>query len=401
MTRTASRGGDRRALPRRWRGAGRRRGSTFRPASPSTVAVRQPAGVATPGRTRGVPSFLVVAAGWSWRLLLVGTAVYLAVRVLALLWLVVVPIVAALLLAALIHPVADRLRRHLPGPAAASVTLVLAVVVMGGIGYAVGLRFTQQLPVLSGQLVDTVHRLRNTLRGVGLGAAQLDQLQSAVTGWIEAHRTDLLGYLTTGAGYLFEFLTFVVLTLFVTFFLLYDGGRIWHWLLGPLPHDAAGRADRAGRAAWQTLTAYVHGTATIAVVHTVVIGGVLFLLSVPLVIPLAVLVFFGSFIPLVGALVAGALAVFVTLGTQGWIAALIMLGVLIVEDQLEAHLLQPLIVGRYVRLHPLAIGLALAVGSILAGVVGALVAVPVAAIVYRAAPLLAGRYVPPPDEHPA
>ena len=365
------------------------------------MRVRQPAGVATLGRTRGVPRFLVVAASWSWRLLLVGTAVYLAVRVLALLWLVVVPIVAALLLAALIHPVADRLRRHLPGPAAASVTLVLAVVVMGGIGYAVGLRFTQQLPVLSGQLVDTVHRLRNTLRGVGLGAAQLDQLQSAVTGWIEAHRTDLLAYLTTGAGYLFEFLTFVVLTLFVTFFLLYDGGRIWHWLLGPLPHDAAGRADRAGRAAWQTLTAYVHGTATIAVVHTVVIGGVLFLLSVPLVIPLAVLVFFGSFIPLVGALVAGGLAVLVTLGTQGWIAALIMFGVLLVEDQLEAHLLQPLIVGRYVRLHPLAIGLALAVGSILAGVVGALVAVPVAAIVYRAAPLLAGRYAPPPDEQPA
>ena len=304
-------------------------------------------------------------------------------------------------IAALIHPVADLLRRHLPGPAAAGLTLVLAVAVMGGIGYAVGLRFIQQLPTLSGQLVDTVDRLRNTLRGVGLGAAHLDQLQSAVTGWIEGHRTDLLAYLTTGAGYLFEFLTFVVLTLFVTFFLLYDGGRIWHWLLGPLPHDAAGRADRAGRAAWQALTAYVHGTATIAVVHTVVIGGVLFLLSVPLVIPLAVLVFLGSFIPLVGALVAGGLSVLVTLGTQGWVPALIMLGVLLVEDQLEAHLLQPLIVGRYVRLHPLAIGLALAVGSILAGVVGALVAVPVAAIVYRAAPLLAGRDVPPPDEHPA
>jgi predicted PurR-regulated permease PerM len=400
MTGTAPPGGHHpRSQPRKPAGgAGRYRAARL----VSRPAGVRPAGTGGRGRNgRGVPHVLVVAAGWSWRLLLVGTVAYLAVRVLALLWLVMVPIVAALLLAALVHPVADRLRRHLPGPAAAGLTLLLAVVLIAGIGYGVGLRFTRELPALTDELVATVDRLRDAVRGTGVGAARLDQIQSAANGWIEAHRTELLDYLTTGAGYLLGFLTVVVLTLFVTFFLLYDGGRIWHWLLGPLPPDAARRTDRAGQAAWRTLTAYVHGTAAIAAVHTVVIGGVLSLLSVPLVVPLAVLVFLGSFIPLVGALVAGSLSVLVTLGTRGWVPALIMLAVLVVEGQLEAHLLQPLIVGRYVRLHPLAVGLAIAVGSVLGGVVGAVVAVPVAAIVYRSAPLLAGRRRPRGPTRPA
>ena len=177
----------------------------------------------------------------------------------------------------------------------------------------------------------------------------------------------------------------------MTFFLLYDGERVWRWLLGPLPRAAGTRVDRAGRTAWTTLTAYVHGTAVIATFHGVVIGVVLFLLHVPLVLPLAVLAFVGGFVPLVGALVAGSLAVLVALGTRGWVTAVILLGVLLVENQVEAHLLQPLVMGRYVRLHPLAIGLAIAVGSVLGGVLGAIVAVPAAAIVYRAAPLLSAR----------
>ncbi|WP_433556404.1 AI-2E family transporter [Pseudonocardia xinjiangensis] len=124
------------------------------------------------------------------------------------------------------------------------------------------------------------------------------------------------------------------------------------------------------------------------------IGLVVSLLHVPLAIPLGVLVFLGSFIPIVGELIAGSVAVVVTLGTQGPLAGLILIAVLIAEGQLEAHLLQPLIVGRYVRLHPLAIGLVLATGTVLGGLVGAVVAVPVAAIVHRAWPALAGKSAP-------
>jgi predicted PurR-regulated permease PerM len=148
--------------------------------------------------------------------------------------------------------------------------------------------------------------------------------------------------------------------------------------------------DQAGRAAWTTTTGYVRGTAVIATIHGSVIGLALYLLGVPLAVPLAVLVFLGSFIPFIGALVGGGLAVLVTFGTQGWLIALVLLGILLVESQLEVHLLQPLIVGRYVRLHPLAIGIAFAVGTVLAGILGAIIAVPIAAIVHQAWPALRG-----------
>lgn len=348
-----------------------------------------PRGKAARGETPSViPRSLVVAADWSWRLLLVGIVAYAAVRVLALLSLVVIPLVAAVLLAALLRPVAGLLHRRLPGPLSALLTLLLAVVVMGGLGYLIGVRFAQQLPSLIQQLVGTVHQLREEFAGAGVAQFQLDQIETSVIDWLQRNRSEAVGYLTTGAGYFIEFFTLLILTLFITFFFLYDGERIWHWLISPLPARKVRRVDAAGRVAWATTTGYVRGTAVIATIHGIVIGLAMFLLGVPLALPLAVLIFLGSFIPFVGALVAGGLAVLVTFGTQGWLVALILLGILIVESQLEVHLLQPLIVGRYVRLHPLAIGLSFAVGTVLAGIVGAIIAVPTAAVINQIWPAL-------------
>jgi len=129
----------------------------------------------------------------------------------------------------------------------------------------------------------------------------------------------------------------------------------------------------------------------VAAIHAVVIGVTLYIMGAPLVIPLAVLVFLAAFVPLVGLLVAGTLAILVTLAAKGWVAAVILLGVLIIEDQLEGHLLQPQVVGRVIRLHPLAIILSLAVGSVLAGIAGAVVAVPIVAVITRAVPELRRR----------
>jgi len=364
---------------------------TLRPSG--GIRIRTAAQARNPQRRSdsGTPRILATAARWSWQLLLVGVVAYLVVRLLALLWLVVVPVLAALLLTALVHPLTAALHRRLPASAAAAVTLLASVVLLAVLGIGVGLRFVDQLPTLSNEVVQTIDQVRTQLRGTGIGQGQLDQLQEVATGWIQEHRTDLLGYVTTGAGYLLEFLTMFVLALFVAFFLLYDGERVWRWLLGAAPRAALYRVDRAGRAAWATLTAYIHGTAVIATFHGVVIGIVLFLLHVPLVLPLAVLVFVGSFVPIAGALLAGSLALLVALGTRGWVTAAILLGVLLLENQVEAHLLQPLVMGRYVRLHPLAIGLALAVGGVLGGIAGAIVAVPLAAIVHRVTPLLTNR----------
>lgn len=345
-----------------------------------------------------IPRSLTLGAAWSWRLLLVGFAAYAAVQVLARLSLVVIPLLAALLIAALLRPVAELLHRRLPGPLSALLTLLLAVVVLGGLGYVIGLRFAQQLPSLIEQLVGTIRQLRADAVGAGVAQGQLNEIETVVVDWLQRNRSQAVGYLTTGAGYVFEFLTLTVLTLFIAFFLLYDGERIWRWLISPLPARELARVDLAGRTAWVTITGYVRGTAVIATIHGTVIGLVLFLLGVPLAIPLAVLVFLGAFIPFIGALVAGGLAVLVTFGTQGWLAALILLGVLLAESQLEAHLLQPLIVGRYVRLHPLAVGLAFAIGTVLAGIIGAIIAVPTAAVIYQAWPALRGQDQRQPDQ---
>ena len=367
--------------------AGRVRRRNPRPRG--TTAVPRPGGR---GR-RGVPRGLDMTTRWVWRLVLLGGAAYLAVRVLALLWLVVVPVLTALLVTALLRPVTKLLRRWVPGAPAALATLLVAVLAVGGLGYLVELRVIQQMEEIVADVQSTVEGLRSLLGPIGLRIDQVPftRIEQMLTEWAQSHSNDLFGYLATGLGYVAELVTFVVLTLFVTFFLLKDGGRIWRFLTGLLPRTAARRVDRAGHVAWGTLTGYVHGTVVIAVIHTIVIGGVAFLLGVPLVVPIAVIVFLGSFVPIVGALVGGGIGVLVTLGTRGWVAALILLAVLVVEDQLESHLLQPLIVGRYVRLHPLAIGLALAVGTVLFGVVGAIVSVPVAAIVYRAGPALLDR----------
>jgi predicted PurR-regulated permease PerM len=179
--------------------------------------------------------------------------------------------------------------------------------------------------------------------------------------------------------------------LFVAFFLIKDGERIWTWLLGGMRADTARRVDRAGHAAWLAVVYYMRGTVAVAAIHATVIGIVLWIMGAPLALPLAVLVFLAAFVPMVGLLVAGALAILVTLAAKGWVDAVILLGILVLEDQLEAHLLQPQVVGRVIRLHPLAVILALAAGGVLAGIPGAVVAVPVVAVITRAIPELRRR----------
>lgn len=340
-----------------------------------------------------MPGLLATLAAWSWRMLLIGGATYAGVWVLSRLALVVLPFIAALLITALLRPVVVLFRRWMPRAAAAWLTLVFGVVVIGGIGYLIGLRAAAEWPSLVTQLIHTARQLQNFLSSssLNIGGGQLAQLQGKFVQFLQQNRGQVANIVSQGAGYAAEFATGLVLTVFIMFFLLHDGEGIWRWLLRPFSGEARDRVDRAGRIAWDTITGYVHGTAVIATIHGIVIGFVVFMLGVPLVLPLAVLVFLGSFIPLLGAILAGGVAVLIALGTQGWVAGLILLGVLIAENQLEGNLLQPLIMGRYVRLHPLAIGLVLAVGTILVGLVGAIIAVPAAAVANRVWPALTGR----------
>jgi predicted PurR-regulated permease PerM len=338
-----------------------------------------------------VPRWLQTAAGWSWRLLVIGLLIYVLARIASALRIVVLPCVVALLLTALLQPLCAWLRRRgLPNMLATWCALIVALAVIVGLGTLISVRTAAEYSTLLNELTHTGHRLQGWLAGPPFHVKQvrLHQLLTSAENEISAHKSVVAGTVLTGGKYVVEILGGSILALFVGFFLVKDGERIWKWLTGFLKPDRADRADRAGRAAWQVLVSYVRGTVLIAATHGVVIGLTLWILGVPLVIPLATVVFLAAFVPLVGILVAGALCIAVTLGTKGVVAAVILLVVFLVEDQLDGHLLQPQVMGRIIRLHPLAVILVLAVGGILAGVPGAVVAVPTAAAIARGWPEL-------------
>jgi predicted PurR-regulated permease PerM len=367
--------------------------------------VRELSRVGEPGRQRAdapdpqvtgsepsrVPGWLQTAAAWSWRLLLIGIAIYLIARVLGILYIVVVPCVAALLVTAVLQPLTSRLRRAgLPALAATWVTLLIAAAVLGGLVVLIANRVSADYPTLVAETKHTTTQVQSWLAGPPFHVknSNIQKFLNDIPSYLSKHKALVEGTVVTGGKIASELFAGLVLMLFVVFFLIKDGDRIWHWLLGAMRTGTARRVDRAGHAAWLVLVYYMRGTVAVAAIHALVIGVTLWVMGVPLAVPLAVLVFLAAFVPLVGLLVAGALAILVTLATKGWVDALVLLGILIVEDQLEAHLLQPQVVGKMIRLHPLAVILSLAVGGVLAGIAGAVVAVPIVAVITRALPEL-------------
>jgi predicted PurR-regulated permease PerM len=340
-----------------------------------------------------VPAPLRNAAAWAWRLLLVAALVYFAFKVAVALRLLVLPFIASVLLCALLQPLVGRLNRAgMPRLAATWVTVLVAIGVLAGIGILITDQVQAGYGRLSAEVYHTIKTVLHYLSGppFRLNNARLDKLTSKLVTYLTQHKTLVLSTALTGGKYFIEVLAGVILTIFITFFLLKDGDHLWARLMrgfirfrgaGP---EAVERSDRASGAAWHALVSYIHGTTIIAVIHATIIGISLWLLRVPLIMPLAILVFIAAYIPLVGILVVGAVAILVTLATQGWVAAVILLAIFLAENQLESHLLQPLVIGRAVRLHPLEVIIVLAIGGIVAGIPGAIVAVPTAAVISAA-----------------
>lgn len=338
-----------------------------------------------------VPDWLQTGAAWSWRLLLLAAALYLIARAIGVLYIVVVPCTAALLLTALLQPLTARLRRAgMAGLTATWCTLLIALAVLGGLVLLVTNRVSADYPSLVTETRHTTKQVESWLAGppFHVNSSNVQKALNNIPSYLSKHRSLVEGTVVTTGKIAVEFFGGLVLMIFVMFFLIKDGERIWNWLLGGMRTPAARRVDRAGHAAWLAVVYYMRGTIAVAAIHAIVIGLVLYFMRAPLVIPLAVLVFVAAFVPLIGLLVAGALAIVVVLAAKGWVDAVILLGVLVIEDQLEGHLLQPQVVGRVIRLHPLAVILSLAVGGVLAGVPGAVVAVPIVAVITRALPEL-------------
>jgi len=353
-----------------------------------------------PTRIRGnidVPPMLVSAASWSWRLLIVAAVFLGLVLLMNRLTVVVVPIFAAALLAALLHrPVGFLRQRHWPRTLSTWLVLFLGFAVLGGVFYFVVLQVSAQYEQLISQLGGVAQKLDTLLqrlpggKGTNGNGVNVDNLVSQLTNWLETHRSMVVGGVFTAGRVASEVVVGVILTFFLTYFFLADGDRMWSWVVRLVPRTVAPSINGAGHRAWRVLSGWIVGTATIATIRGTVIGVAMWLIGTPLAVPLAVLIFIGSFIPIVGAVLFGGIAVLVTLLTVGIGPALILLGLLLVENQLEAHILQPFIVERAVHLHPVAIVLVLTGAGVLAGVIGAIVAIPLVAAVNSAVKYLTG-----------
>ncbi|WP_440708653.1 AI-2E family transporter [Herbiconiux sp. YIM B11900] len=297
--------------------------------------------------------------------------------------LVVIPVLVALILAAALSPVIRWMRRHgVPAMVATWITLIGGIVIFGGIVTLIVFAVRGQWDELSQSASDGVDQVTGYLQSGALpiDPSQLDGARDAVVGFFTSSQfgTGALAGVSAAA----EVVTGALLAVVVLFFFLKDGDRIWAFFLRPFRGRALARGQRIGGTAVKTLGGYVRGTAIIAFVDAAGIGIGLAVLGVPLALPLAVIVFIGAFIPIVGATVAGILAALVALVANGPVVALIVVAIVIAVNQLEGNFLQPVVQARSLKLHPLVILVALTAGTILGGIVGAVLSVPIAAVAW-------------------
>ncbi len=330
-----------------------------------------------------VPRPVRVAAEWSWRLLAIGAAVLALLLLADRLKLLILAVFVATLLTALLDPAVRwvQARVHAARGVATAVVLVVAVTLLVLLLTALVVQIGNSLTDLGDKFTDGLVQIRGWLRDTfGIDDARLQQYLQEAWDAIQSNRDGLLSGALSGTRIALEVLSGAAIALFATVFLLLDGAGIWAWCVSLFPRRSQDGVDEVGERSWLVLTAYVRGTVLIAFVDAVSIGIALAILRVPLAVPLAALVFVGAFVPIVGAFVSGFVAVVVALATRGPVIALLVLVAIIVVQQVEGHLLQPLVMGRLVRLHPLGVVAAVTAGSVLAGLVGAVVAVPLAAV---------------------
>ncbi len=341
-----------------------------------------------PGTTnlaRGqVPYGVDLAAAWAWRFLVIAGAGYLILWLLAYFSLIAVPVAIALLITALASPLVRVMTRgRVPRGLATGLVVLGGLATVGLLLTFVGAQVASGATDLADSVVAGIDEIKDWLKNGPLHAtdSQIDdalgglqdaiisstQEGGAVTRTVEVGTA--LGHVVAGF--------FVVL--FSTYFFLADGERIWAWLVRLAPRAAREQVDTSGRVAWHSLTMFVRATVLVAAVDAIGVMIVAAVLGVPFVLAIGVLVFLGAFVPMIGATVAGTVAILVALVDQGPITALLMLGGVVLVQQIEGHVLQPFLMGRFVSLHPLGVIIAIGAGVLTAGIVGALIAVPLAA----------------------
>ncbi|MFE3649789.1 AI-2E family transporter, partial [Streptomyces sp. NPDC059152] len=348
--------------------------------APPTYA---PAVAAPPDPVAAVPWGVRVAAEAGWRLLVLAGTLWVLAKVITTISLVVLAFVAALLITALLQPTVAWLRqRNVPRGPATALTFIGGFVVMGLVGWFVVWQVQDNIDSVSSRIQEGITELKGWLlkSPFHVTESQINHIAKNLQDAVGANTEAITSAGLEGVTVVLEMFTGILLAMFTTLFLLYDGRRIWEWTLKLVPGPAREGVAGAGPRAWRTLTAYIRGTVLVALIDAFFIGTGLYFLDVPLAVPLAVFIFLFAFVPLIGAVVSGALACVVALVTQGVFTALLVLAVVLAVNQIESHVLQPFILGRAVRVHPLAVILSVAAGSLTAGIGGAVVAVPLVAV---------------------
>ena len=319
----------------------------------------------------------------SAQILLILAVAVVSVYALMQIKLLVIPILIALILAAAIGPFVNMLRRRgLPGAAATGVAFVALLLLLAGVGTVIYFSVRSQWAELAQQASSGLDELEQFLLNgpVPIDREQLDQAREGIIQF--ATSSQVRSGAITGLSVVTEFLAGSALMVVILFFFLKDGAKIWNFFLRPFSGQREAKLRRVGSRTLEVLGGYVRGTAIVALVDAVAIGAALLILQVPLAFPLAIIIFMTAFIPLVGATVAGILAALVALVANGPVVALIVVAVVIAVNQLEGDLLQPIVMGKSLQLHALVILMALTAGTILAGIIGAVLSVPLAAVIW-------------------
>lgn len=325
---------------------------------------------------------MVLAGAWSWRILAIAGVVALVIFLVIELRIIVIPMLVAVIVSALLVPFSEFLQRHgWPRWLAITTTLTVAVGAVTALIYLMVTQVRAGWPDLQEQSVAAWGRFLEWLL-----ASPLHITEAQVIDWaddfLEGLERDssvwINGALSVGstAG---QFIAGALIAIFAILLILIDGKNIWTWCVRLFPRRARAAIDGAGRAGWSTLSNFAKVQIFVAAVDAVGIGLGAFILGLPLAVPIGIAVFIGAFIPIVGAVVTGAFAVFIALVYKDLLVALIMLAIVIAVQQIEGHVLQPLVMGQAVKVHPLAVVLAVAAGSYIAGIAGALFAVPIVA----------------------
>ena len=328
-----------------------------------------------------------VTASWAVRMLVIAAAVYLLFRLLSTFGVVTVPVALALLGSALMSPLVGWLQRHgVPRALATLVAMVGGLAVVAGVLTFVIQAFINGLPELQDKVSASISQVQQWLitGPFHLRQEEITQAGNNLTGSLKSHTNELTAGAISTASTVTELLTAGLLTVFTLIFFLHGGREIWEFVIKVVPVRARDAVDVAGHRGFASLVGYVRATVAVAGVDAIGIGIGIGALQVPLALPLAALVFLGAFIPIIGAVLTGIVAVLVALVTKGLVVALIVLGVVLLVQQVEAHALQPLLLGRAVQLHPVAVVLAIAAGTVVGGIIGALLAVPTIAVLNSA-----------------